>query len=202
MSLPAIPAFILRQVLLLAVVMVMALLIWGEVAHYRSSRRRLGSGQSAGRREAIVVLGYRNHGNRANYINRYRVRAGIRSIDPAATESLLVLCGGAVAGDVPEAELMEGYARRKLGYIGPIRLDRESRSTWANIQNAIPLITGADSIKIVSNSLHAEKGRAYLWKLRPDLARRLSRGEDYRVGEMTFVKVVATARAFTKLRGQ
>jgi vancomycin permeability regulator SanA len=172
---------------------VVAILLWGEVAHWRASHRRTGHGQSSGRREAVVVLGYKNRGGRANYLTRYRVRAGIRSLDPAATESVLVLCGGAVAGDVPEAELMERYARDELGYSGPILLDRDSRSTWENIQNAIPLIENAESIKIVSNSLHAEKGRAYLWTLRPDLADRLSRGEDYRFGEITLVKPAAAA---------
>ena len=181
---------------------VLVLLVWGEVAHWRASKRRLGRGSSSGRKEAVVVLGYKNRGNRANYMNRFRVRAGIRSIDPAAAESVLVLCGGAVAGEVPEAELMERYARDELGYIGPTLLDPGSRSTWENIQNAIPLISGADSIKIVSNSLHAEKGRAYLWKLRPDLADRLSRGEDYRVGEVTFVKPAAAALGLKNLRGQ
>lgn len=182
------------------VVVIVALSMWGEVAHWRASWCQLGHGESAGRREAVVVLGYKNTGDRANFLNRYRVRAGIRSIDPAATESVLVLCGGIVAGDVPEAELMERYARDERGYTGPILLDRISRSTWENIQNAIPLIEDAESIKIVSNSLHAEKGRAYLWKLRPDLADRLSRGEDYRFGEIIVVKLAAAALGMKNLR--
>lgn len=49
--------------------------------------------------DAVVVLGYRNRGARANYINRYRVRAGLRSLDPATDDSVLVLCGGTVAGE-------------------------------------------------------------------------------------------------------
>jgi hypothetical protein len=48
-----------------------------------------------------------------------------------------------------------------------------------------------DTIKIVSNSLHAEKGRAYLWRLRPELARKLRRAEDYRFGEIALVKPIA-----------
>lgn len=147
-----------------------------------------------------MVLGFKNRGDRANYLNRYRVHAGIRSIDPAAIESVLVLCGGTVAGVLSEAELMERYARDERGYTGPILLDRDSRSTWENIQNAIPLIEAAESIKIVSNSLHAEKGRAYLWKLRPDLADRLSRGSDYRFGEITFIKPAAAALGVKNLQ--
>ena len=95
---------------------------------------------------------------------------------------------------------MEDFARRSLGYAGSSQLDRTSMSTWENIHNAIPLIETADRIKIVSNSLHAEKGRAYLWRLRPDLAERLVRGADYRIGEMFFLKPAAALIGFKNLR--
>src|SRR5699024_2335104 len=53
----------------------------GEIAHLRSSRRRLGAARTAaGRDQIIVVLGYRNPGRRANGLNRFRARAGLRSI--------------------------------------------------------------------------------------------------------------------------
>ena len=123
-------------------------------------------------------------------MNRYRVRAGLRSVDRGVTETLLVMCGGPVGGPVPEAELMARYARQR-GYAGPIRLDPKSATTWENIQNAIPLVEAMDSIMIVSNSMHAEKGRAYLQTLRPDLAARLRRAKDYRFGEIALLKPVA-----------
>ena len=178
----------------------MGLLAFGEIAHWRASHRRLGNPTTRARTEAIVVLGYKNRGQRANYINRVRVRAAVRSRDPFASESTLVFCGGPAGGEVPEADVMEDFARRSLGYAGPSRLDRTSMSTWENIHNAIPLIETADRIKIVSNSLHAEKGRAYLWRLRPDLAERLVRGADYRIGEMFFLKPAAALIGFKNLR--
>jgi hypothetical protein len=177
-----------------AVAAVAGVLAWGEAVEWRASRQQLGHGRSAGGLEAVVVLGYGNVGHRANYLNRYRVRAGIRSIDPAARESVLVLCGGTVAGDEAEAVLMERYARDELGFTGPILLDETSRTTRENIRNAIPLIEDADSIKIVSNAVHAVKGRSSLWKQRPDLAERLARGREYRFGELTFVKPLAAYR--------
>lgn len=189
-----------RTPLVVVAVGFVATLVLGEVAHARSSRRRLGDGRSVAGRDAVVVLGYRNRGARANYVNRYRVRAGLRSLDPTAEESVLVLCGGTVAGQVPEADLLERYARDELGCTGPVRLDRESATTWENVRNAIPLIEDADTIAIVSNSLHAEKARAYLWKLRPDLARRLRRAEDHRVGELTLLKPAAAVLGLTNLR--
>ncbi len=177
----------MRWLALAALLAVLATLLWAELVHWRASGRRLGDGQAAGGREAVVVLGFKNRGARPNQVNRFRVRAALRSIDPDARETVLVLCGGAVGGAVPEAELLERHAR-ELGFTGEVRLDRESRTTWENIANAIPLVEDADAIKIVSDALHAEKGRACLWALRPDLAARLRQGAEHRFGEHSLVK--------------
>lgn len=181
------------------VVVLVSVFAWAEIAHWRSSRRRLGEGRGSGRKEAVVVLGFKNRGERANSVNRYRVRAALRSIDPQVTETVLVLCGGAVASQVPEAVLLERYAR-DLGFTGEIVLDRDSRTTWENIANAIPFVEDADSIKIVSDSLHAEKGRACLWALRPDLAVRLRQGGEHRFGERTLVKPIVVLHGSRRLR--
>lgn len=177
-----------------------AVFAFGEITHRRASWSEVGTGHRPSRVEAIVVLGYRNAGARANHLNRYRMRAAIRSIDPRAWESVLVICGGAVAGSIAEADLMERFARDELGYAGRVVLDRTSTTTWENIENAIPLIEDADSITIVSNSIHAQKARLYLRSMRPDLARRLSRGGDHRLGELPFVKPVAALLGLPDLR--
>lgn len=92
--------------------LVLGLLGWGEVEHWRASRRRLGSVVAeSGTSEAVVVLGYRNRGERINAVNRWRVRAGLRSLD--GDRACLVLSGGR-----SEAELMADYAR-EVGYSGP-----------------------------------------------------------------------------------
>lgn len=176
---------------------VLAVLGWGEMAHWRASRRRLGGASPGGTREAVVVLGYRNRGVRANVVNRWRVRAGLRSLGGTA---VLVLSGGAVAGGRTEADLMAAYARDECGYRGPLAVDGESRSTWQNVANVIPLLENADRIKIVSHSLHAEKAREYLWRQRPDLAARLVRGRDYRLGEWLFVKPALAVVGLRNLR--
>lgn len=189
---------VVRRVLLvlmsLAATAVAGVVAWAEVVHRRTSRQALGDMSVPGGREAVVVLGYRDAGPRANFVNRYRVRVGLRSLDPAAAESVLVLCGGAVGGDVPEAELMARYARER-GYTGPVLLETESRTTAENIRNAIPLIEGAETIRIVSHAPHAVVGREYLWAMRPDLARRLARGDDARLGEAPVLKVAAAVIA-------
>lgn len=178
---------------------------FGEITHLRSSRRRLGAPRTAaGSDQIIVVLGYRNPGRRANGLNRFRVRAGLRSIDPAARSSVLIFCGGPVAGRVPEARVLERFAREQLGYTGPALVETTSATTWENIANAIPLIdevlTTDSVISIVSNSHHAEKARDHLWQLRPDLGRRLIRGADYRFGELPLVKPIAAVRGLLALR--
>lgn len=175
------------------------LAVWAECVHWRSSKRVLGTAPrtagSGGRKltEAVVVLGYGNRGERANFVNRYRVRAGIRSIDRTA-DSVLVMCGGAVHSTVSEAEVMERFAREELEYTGRIVLESQSRSTWQNIENAIGLIEHADVIKIVSNSPHAEVAREYLWQQRPDLAERLVRADEHRFGEIVPMKIGAALR--------
>jgi hypothetical protein len=211
--------------LLAAIACVVAILLWGEAAHWRSSRRGLGSrpgraGTEAGKEagtgpgtvaeaeateagtEAVVVLGFRNRGTHANLINRWRVRAGLRSQDPGPGSSMLVLSGGAVGSSVSEAELMATYARVGRHYAGPLVTETESRTTWENIQHVIPLIETADRIKIVSNSLHAEKARAYLWKQRPDLAERLVQAADYRFGELILLKPLMAALGFSRLHSR
>jgi vancomycin permeability regulator SanA len=190
------------RALLTAVAAFAGLVAWAEVVHWQASWRRLGD--EVGRTptaEAVVVLGYRNRGRRANYINRYRVRAGLRSLDRDATVTVLVLCGGRVGGDVSEAELMARYARDRRGFTGPIRLDSTSTTTWENIRNAIPLVEDMDAIKIVSNSLHGERGRAHLWELRPDLAGRLRHAKEHRFGEIAWVKPVAAVIGLRNLAG-
>ncbi|HEY5787276.1 MAG TPA: ElyC/SanA/YdcF family protein [Microlunatus sp.] len=87
-----------------------------------------------------------------------------------------------------------------LGYHGKIITEATSHSTWENVGNVIPLIDGADRIKIVSSSLHAEKARVYLWRLRPDLADRLVAAADYRFGDLILVKPLLAVIGLRNLR--
>ena len=177
-----------------------AVLLWGEVVHWRSSRRHLGSGSLAGSREAVVVLGYKNSSHRANLINRYRVLGRIRT-QPRGQHTTLVLSGGSVSSHIPESEVMARYARDILHYDAELVTETESRSTWENIRNVIPLIEDAGQIKIVSNALHAEKGRLYLRRLRPDLAERLVKSDDYRFGELVLLKPIMAMIGLKDLHG-
>jgi hypothetical protein len=167
-------------------------LVWGEVEHWWASRAALGERRSVPpESEVLIVLGFANRGeDRANALNRWRVRAALRSMDPAVPDSRLVFSGTTrPGGSVSEAELMARYALRECGASRErIQLEGLSHTTWENIQYSIPFMEDAESIKIVSNPLHALRGRLYLRRQRPDLARRLRRASDYRFGEKCWIK--------------
>jgi uncharacterized SAM-binding protein YcdF (DUF218 family) len=162
---------------------------WSELVHWRASRALVHE-RPAARSEAVVVLGCRNRrGDRANALNRWRVRAALRSLDDTVPDLILICSGGVTSGtSVSEAALLARYARAERGFTGTARLDEQSQNTWENIRNVIPLLEDRDRIKIVSNPLHAQKGRLYLHRQRPDLAERLVRAADYRLGEAWPIK--------------
>ncbi|GAB3404415.1 YdcF family protein [Flindersiella endophytica] len=155
---------------------------WAEIVHWRSTRRLTRPDPGSGS-EAIVVLGYRNPDrDHINALNRWRVRAGLRSIDGAGT-SRLVLSGGPY-----EASLMARYATEQCGYAGEVVVEDVSRTTWENVEQVIPFLEDVERIKFVSNPLHAEKARLYLQLQRPDLAERMVRAADHCIGEWAPLK--------------
>ncbi|MFF7053015.1 YdcF family protein [Streptomyces griseorubiginosus] len=176
-----------------------AALAWGEWLNWRWSRVLVGD--RAGASTAVVVLGYRNPGPTANLINRWRVRAGLRSTTADGTrEARVVFSGGENGAGRTEAQLMADYARSVLAFDGTVLLEDRSRTTWENITNVIPLIEDVDRIKIVSQPAHALKARAYLRRQRPDLAAKLVRAEDYRLGEWVLVKPLLALYGLWALR--
>ncbi|MFJ3812383.1 YdcF family protein [Streptomyces sp. NPDC090073] len=184
----------------LAVSAGVAVLAWGEWMNWRWSRALVGDRE--GTAEAVVVLGYRNPQKSANAVNRQRVRAGIRSVAADRVPSTRVIfSGGATGGAATEARVMADYARRVLAFEGTVVLEEASGTTWENITNVIPLLEDADRIKIASQPAHAFKARAYLRRQRPDLATRLVRAGDYRLGEWTVLKPLLALYGLWSLRG-
>lgn len=180
-------------------------LVLSEAVHAVASRARTSPAQPGP--QVVVVLGYRNRdAHRPNALNRWRVRAALRTLGPD-DNALLVCCGGTgEAHGVPEAELLAAHARQ-CGYRGRIVLERLSRTTWQNLAFATPFFEDAASIAIVSNPLHGLRARAYVGRQRPDLASRLVRARDYQLGEWTLVKpwfvlmgVVEAAKAVIDVR--
>ncbi len=177
-----------------------AVLAWGEWMNRRWSRTLVGDNE--GDAEAVVVLGYRNPQSTANFINRWRVRAGIRSLtDDSTHDTRVIFSGGTTSGGVSEARLMADYARSVLEFDGTVLLEEESTTTWENVTHVIPLLENVDRIKIASQPAHALKARAYLRRQRPDLAKRLVRADDYRPGEWLIVKPLLALYGLWTLRG-
>jgi hypothetical protein len=176
-----------------------AALAWGEWLNRRWSRVLVRD--SGGGSVAVVVLGYRNPGATVNLINRWRVRAGIRSVAAeGAQDACLIFSGGATGAGTTEARLMADYATSVLGYDGTVLLEDRSTTTWENITNVVPLLEGVDRVKIASQPAHALKARAYLRRQRPDLAERLVRADDYRPGEWIVVKPLLALYGLWTLR--
>jgi uncharacterized SAM-binding protein YcdF (DUF218 family) len=177
-----------------------AVLAWGEWANWRWSRALVGN--SEGALAAVVVLGYRNSRTTVNLVNRWRVRAGIRSVTADGGHGTRVIFSGGTTGSgATEARLMADYAKSVLAFDGPVLLEDRSTTTWENIANVIPLLENVDRIKIVSQPAHALKARAYLRRQRPDLAARLVRADDYRPGEWIVVKPLLALYGLWTLRG-
>ncbi|MDT0269650.1 YdcF family protein [Streptomyces sp. DSM 44915] len=176
-----------------------AALAWGEWLNWRWSRTLVGD--RVGDAEAVVVLGYRNPGETVNLVNRWRVRAGLRSVAAGpAVSTRMIFSGGPTTGGTAEARLLADYARSQHAFVGPVFLEDRSRTTWENITQVIPLLAGVDRIKIVSQPAHALKARAYLRRQRPDLAARLVRAEDYRPGEWLLAKPLLAVYGLWTLR--
>ncbi|WP_166645670.1 YdcF family protein [Curtobacterium flaccumfaciens] len=180
-----------------------ATLLWGEAVHGAAAvRARRLPPIASGASVAVVVLGFRNGGTRANIVNRWRARIGVRTARAAsgrARSVVLVTSGGAVHGTVSEADLLRDYITGSLHWTDAVLVDRESTSTWENVRNVIPLVDQADGIVFASNGLHAEKARIYLARQRPDLAERLAAADDYRAGEMSPFKPLFAAVGLRKL---
>ncbi|MFE5340215.1 YdcF family protein [Isoptericola sp. NPDC056578] len=175
-----------------------AVLAWSEWLNRRWSRTLVAD--AAGPTQAVVVLGFRNPGPAANVVNRWRVRAGLRSIDPAA-RARLVLSGGTTTSRRSEARVLADRAVGVLGYDGPLVLEEESRTTWENVARVLPLVEDADRITFVSQPAHALKARVYVARQRPDLMGRLTRAADHRWGEWLPLKPALAAYGLWTLRG-
>ncbi|ROP63483.1 uncharacterized SAM-binding protein YcdF (DUF218 family) [Curtobacterium sp. ZW137] len=177
-----------------------SVLLWAELVHARARTRRLGptprvrSGPGA-----VVVLGFANRGMRANVVNRWRARMAVRSAGTSDAVTIIT-SGGPVRGEAPEASVLAQYLRDELGWTGSLLQETESRSTWDNVRNIIPMIESAEWIVFASNGLHAEKAREYLRRQRPDLADRLVIGGEYRFGEMILLKPLFAVVGLRKLR--
>jgi uncharacterized SAM-binding protein YcdF (DUF218 family) len=164
------------------------LICWGELVTWRASKQHLPpfAPVSASSTKTIVVLGYPTaRDGSASLVQRYRVRVALRDYRDGDT---MIFCGGVTrAGVKSEAAAMADYAVLKGLPATAVVLEDRSHSTWQNIEYMRRLV-GPGPIVIASNTFHARKARAYVWKQDHALAKQLQRGSDYRLGELLLLK--------------
>ena len=170
-----------------------ALLAFGEWQSWRASRAGYPSETvpSAGR-DVVLVLGFRSAADdRVNWLQRWRTRIAVRSVDPAT--ALFVFSGGAVRGRRPEAEIMAEYGIRRLR-IPPanVALEPRATSTRENIEFALPWLREAGTIRIASNTFHARRARGYLRELDPERWQRLAPTRDHVLLELGPLRLALT----------
>lgn len=167
-----------------------------ELLTFQASRQGMGDGPDAppGAGEAIIVLGCpTGEDGRPSFMQRYRCRIAARSRDRTAGRSKLVFTGRSrnAPGIESEAAVMARYAIEVLGVdAADVVLEEDSQYTWENIAFSLPFIEDMPVVKIVSNTWHARRGRQYLHRQAPDLARRLRPAADHRFGELLPLKPI------------
>ncbi len=117
----------------------------------------------------VLVLGYpsKNDGT-PDPVQELRVSNGVKAYRNNSC-SQIVFSGSAVANQIVEAATMAKLASRDGVPSNRIRMETQARNTWENIKRSMPFLEKYDSILIASDSLHAQRGRRYLCKQRPDL---------------------------------
>jgi uncharacterized SAM-binding protein YcdF (DUF218 family) len=159
-----------RRVWFRLTMLLLAVLLGSEIAHAVAARFYAGDGVAG--KCAVFVLGYpANDDGTASAIEVQRVEAGVRALE-AHQCGRLIVSGGAAHNRIVEADVMAAVAVR-LG-VARERLitERQARDTKENVALLLPLLTPGENVFIVSNALHAQRGRRYFCAIRPvDCAR-------------------------------
>jgi hypothetical protein len=143
--------------------------------------------------EVVLVLGYPSRADgRSSVMQRWRTRIAVRSTDP--TIGRIVFSGGATNGGRSEAAVMADYAVNRLHVPrSAIVLEEHAATTWENVAFTLPQLQQATRVKVASNPFHARRARRYVLNQDPDLATRLHRAQDYKLGEWSPIKLLLVA---------
>jgi uncharacterized SAM-binding protein YcdF (DUF218 family) len=128
----------------------------------------------------VLVLGYPSHSDGTpDRVQEMRVATGVSAYRHYHCDRL-VFSGAAVKNHIVEAQTMAQLARGSGVQSDEIVLETQARTTWENIKFSIPTLAKSERILIASDSLHAQRGRRYLCKQRPDLCDRTFVRAEYR----------------------
>lgn len=168
-----------------------------EGAHSPSSPPAAAGGRARG--TAVIVLGYppRPDGS-IRPMARWRVEMAKRAYDRLAAD-IVVFSGGPHPGVPAEASVMTSSAAEMGIPAAAVRAETSALSTWQNIAFCIPMVENYGRLAVISDPMHAARGRRDLLAQRPDLAARLVSGGEYQFLERWWLKVPATAYELTEM---
>lgn len=163
-----------------------------ECLHWRASRKYLPEQPPSGRC-ALIVLGFPSRRNGSLHpMQKWRTQMAKRAQDNLGAEKM-VFSGGPSKGRPPEGETMAAYAIRLGVPPGSVQAENTANSTWQNIELCLPMVDTFERIGVVSDPMHAARGRRFIRAQRPDLAGRLVSAGDYRLLERVWLKVPTAA---------
>lgn len=126
---------------------------------------------------AVVVLGWRADADGTpSDILRWRVEAGVAEWR-RHNDAVVIVTGGAVANAVAEGPVMAQLALELGVPASQILVDDTAADTWENVARAHELASAASSVVLISDRLHARRGRRYWLAQFPGDRSRVSVGE-------------------------
>ncbi|HTW10937.1 MAG TPA: YdcF family protein [Acidimicrobiales bacterium] len=169
------------------------LLAVSELLHWQGSHRYRVAREVTTGPCAILVLGHPTRWDgHPSALQRWRVQLAKRAFDELAA-TRVVFTGGPSRGRPAEADAMAELARRYALPPSAVVLERRSRTTWENVRFGLPYIAEFERVAIVSDPLHAARGRRYLRAQAPVLAERLVGAGEYQFLEHCFLKIPGLA---------
>jgi uncharacterized SAM-binding protein YcdF (DUF218 family) len=136
-----------------------ALVVGAELLNRRAAPGISGSLPTG--RVGVVVLGYpATRDGRVHAIARGRVQTAVELARRHDAE-LVVMAGGPTREGIVEADVMVDLAKRLGVSADRLAAERRSRSTWENVRESAPLVRHCDVVLLVSEPLHARRGRRY-----------------------------------------
>jgi uncharacterized SAM-binding protein YcdF (DUF218 family) len=159
-----------------------------EALHWRASKSYLAKGNVPGSC-ALIVLGFpARRDGRLHPIQKWRTEMAKRASASLGAERI-VFSGGPSRGRPSEAETMSAHAVHLGVPATTVRTETKAMSTWQNIELSLPMVEDFDRLAIVSDPLHAARGRRFVRAQRPDLADRLVSAGEYKLFERWWLKV-------------
>ncbi|MCB1693953.1 MAG: YdcF family protein [Pseudomonadales bacterium] len=116
----------------------------------------------------VLVLGYpAKPDGSADAVQKFRVDTAIHRYQVSGC-TRFILSGGAVANRFEESDVMRSWAIERGVEPDRLVIEPRARSTWENIACSTPLVPASSPLIIVSDSLHALRGKRYFCRQNPE----------------------------------